>query len=269
MKDLFWLADDARNGRRAGSDDAAAVREWLVGRFAEAGYEARVMPFDLGNGIPGGNVMVAIPGKGGGEDVIVVTAHYDHVGVRNGAIYNGADDNASGTAALLALAAELAVSPPSHDVLLVALDAEEWGLLGAEAFVREPPVPLERIVLNVNMDMLGRSDAGELYAAGPGRYPELKGPLETVAARAPVRLLFGHDDPSHGRDDWTHQSDQGAFHAAGIPFVYFGVEDHEDYHRPTDDADRINPEFFAGAVETVLLAFDALDRLEFSPRVKG
>jgi Zn-dependent M28 family amino/carboxypeptidase len=77
---------------------------------------------------------------------------------------------------------------------------------------------------------------------------------------AGVTLRFGHDSPDlPPQDNWTMQSDHGAFHVAGVPFLYFGVEDHPDYHRPTDDADRINPAFYAAAVELILRAVEALD----------
>ncbi len=99
-----------------------------------------------------------------------------------------------------------------------------------------------------------------MYAAGAAKYPQLRAPLERVAARAPVRLLLGHDTPTPTpRDDWTNQSDQGAFHQAGIPFVYFGVEDHPDYHRPSDEVRTITPGFYVRAVRTVLDAVRELD----------
>ena len=86
--------------------------------------------------------------------------------------------------------------------------------------------------------------------------------LEPVAARAPIKVLFGHDKPKAAAaiDDWTTQSDHGAFHAAGIPFVYFGVEDHPDYHKPTDTADKIDATFFCQVAATILDAVTALDR---------
>jgi hypothetical protein len=81
-----------------------------------------------------------------------------------------------------------------------------------------------------------------------------------VAAAAPVKLRLGHDAPGlPPGDDWTHSSDHGPFHASGIPFVYFGVEDHPDYHKPTDDVERIEPGFYVRAVSTVLSAVNALD----------
>ncbi|HEY8479206.1 MAG TPA: M20/M25/M40 family metallo-hydrolase, partial [Spirillospora sp.] len=197
---------------------------------------------------------------------IVLTAHFDHVGIgrpdeAGDSIYNGADDNASGTAALLALARYFREHTPAHSIVFAALDAEEMGLQGARAFVRTPPIPLDAVVINVNMDMVGRNDAGELYVAGTYHYPFLKPVVERIAERAPVRLLMGHDSPDLPQgQDWTSASDHGAFHAAGIPFLYFGVEDHEDYHRPTDEFDGIQPEFYSAAVRTVLATVLELDR---------
>jgi hypothetical protein len=87
----------------------------------------------------------------------------------------------------------------------------------------------------------------------------LKAPLEQAAKTARVKVLFGHDRPGTGTDDWTSQSDHYAFHAAKIPFVYFGVEDHADYHKPTDTADKINRSFFVDVAETILAAIIQLD----------
>lgn len=219
-------------------------------------------PFPLrrnGNAVTAANIVGYVPGTDSAGPVMVVTAHYDHMGVEDGEIYNGADDNASGTAAILALARHLAANPPDHTVVLAALDAEEIGLLGAKAFLADPPIARERIGLNVNLDMVSRNARGELWAAGAHHYPFLRPLLEEVARNAPVRLRLGHDSPDLGSNDWTSQSDQGAFHAAGIPFVYFGVEDHPDYHRPTDDAERIEPGFYADAVATIIAAVEALD----------
>jgi Zn-dependent M28 family amino/carboxypeptidase len=143
--------------------------------------------------------------------------------------------------------------------VFVAFDAEEGGLNGARAFVASPPIPTDRIALNVNLDMVSRSAKREIYIAGTFHTPELKAPLERVAKAARVKVLFGHDRPGTGSDDWTSLSDHGAFHAAKIPFVYFGVEDHADYHKPTDTADKINRGFFVDVAETVLDAVIQLD----------
>ena len=111
--------------------------------------------------------------------------------------------------------------------------------------------------------MLSRNDKREIFIAGTYHYPDLKPALEEVARRAPITVLFGHDKPvavAGGVEDWTNQSDHGPFHAAKIPFVYFGVEDHADYHKPTDTADKINRGFFVDVAETILDAVIALDK---------
>ncbi len=127
------------------------------------------VPFSFNrNGVEtkGVNIVGNCRGSGAGQrpvdgptvaPVMVVSAHYDHLGVRDGAIYHGADDNASGVAVVLALARHCQRTPWTHDVVFVAFDAEEMGLQGARAFVAAPPVAKERIALNVNLDMVSRS----------------------------------------------------------------------------------------------------------------
>ena len=213
--------------------------------------------------------MVRAPTSSGcasGKDItlpmFVVSAHYDHLGVRDGVVYPGADDNASGVAVILEVAAYCQKNPFRRSIVFAAFDAEEGGLQGARVFVAKPPMPKDRIALNVNLDMVSRSDKREIFVAGTYHTPTLKAPLEEVAKRAPIKVLFGHDRPkamAGGVDDWTNQSDHGPFHAAKIPFVYFGVEDHADYHKPTDTADKINRGFFVDVAETILDAILHLD----------
>lgn len=265
MADLSTLSDDAMEGRLTGSDGAARARDHIARRFGEVGLavEQAQFVFTPGDGQErrGVNLWTRIEGIEAPDRWIVVTAHYDHVGIRDGEIHNGADDNASGVAVLLALADELRHAPPVHSVLLVAFDAEEPvpGFFGARAFVEQPPVPIERILLNVNLDMVSRQDGGALWAAGTGPHPALRPVLDPVAARAPVPLRFGHDGHGSDGDDWTELSDHAVFHWAGIPFVYFGVEDHADYHGPGDEVDRIDPDFFARSARTILTAVRRLD----------
>jgi hypothetical protein len=263
------LAADSMEGRAIGTPGGARARAYVLRQFAAVGLQPLgatfEMPFEAaardGSARRGVNVVGVVRGRADPERYLVVTAHYDHVGVRNGETYNGADDNASGTGALLEIARWFAANPPAHSIIFAALDGEESGLLGAAAFVRQPPVPLARVALNVNMDMVGRNARGELYAAGTSHSPFLRPYLDSVAARAGVTLRLGHDDPNGPRqDDWTTQSDHGAFHRAGVPFVYFGVEDHPDYHRPTDDVERLQPAFYARAASAVLDAVRTFDR---------
>jgi hypothetical protein len=268
LGDLRALADDRMEGREAGTAGGARARAYVLERLKETGArpffgDSFEQPFEFktrrGEARRGTNLVGYVRGREQPERLIVVTAHYDHVGVQNGVVYNGADDNASGTATLLALAEHFARRQPRHTVLFAALDAEEQSLRGAEALVKKLTEEKRDLVLNVNMDMVSHSEKGELYAAGAYHTPALRPLLERVAKGAPVKLLLGHDRPEQGQDDWTRQSDHFHFHRAGVPFVYFGVEDHKDYHQPTDDVETITPEFFADAARTVLSAVEALD----------
>ena len=130
---------------------------------------------------------------------------------------------------------------------------------GARALVSDPPVPLAGVVANLNLDMVSHADR-ELYVAGTHHYPALLPVVQSVSPAPAVDLLIGHDTPEpNASDDWTMSSDHAAFHRADIPFLYFGVEDHPDYHRATDDVERLNPAFFEGAVETIRRVIIALD----------
>lgn len=274
MAEVRALSSPEMTGRATGTEGGARARALILERFNTIGLQdpgggverpfvpargAKSPSLDQGQSGPAGANLAGLC-RGTEPDLpfIVVSAHYDHLGIRNGVMYPGADDNASGVAALLELARACIERPFQHSVLFVAFDAEEMGLQGARAFLASPPVPKERLALNVNLDMVARGDRHELYLAGLARYPQLKPMLADVTARPPVTLRFGHDTGG-GHDDWTSQSDHGAFHAAGIPFVYFGVEDHPDYHKPTDTAEKIDPAFFAAAVGTILDVVRTLD----------
>lgn len=264
MHHLSVLAHDSMEGRGAGTEGAARARTYLIGALAESGAEpidgGFEAPFALSGGRTGVNLVGRVPGVGAPSDgVIVLSAHYDHEGIRGGQIYNGADDNASGVATVLEIARVLGELPLRHPVVIALFDAEESGLLGAEAFLTDPPVSRSEIALNVNLDMVSRTN-GLLWAAGASHRPALRPPLEAAASGTPTELRLGHDRPGAPEGaDWTSQSDHGPFHERDIPFVYFGVEDHPDYHRPTDDVERVDPGEFVDAARTILIALRALD----------
>jgi hypothetical protein len=270
MREVRVLAHDSMEGRRIGTPGGARARRYLAGAFERTGLERFGERFDHPFSVPGGpdstmlgggNVIGIVRGTASPERYIVVSAHYDHLGVRDGVVFNGADDNASGTSALLAMARQLVRARPAHSVIFVALDGEEGPGAGVRTFIANPPVPLAAIALNVNLDMVGRNDANVLWAAGAHHYPFLRPYLDSVAARAPLTLKQGHDRPNVASEqDWTFSSDHGAFHRSGIPFVYFGEEDHPDYHKPTDDPEGIIPAFHVSAVTTVLDAIRTFDR---------
>lgn len=263
MRDVTTLASPPFEGRRSGSPGGIRAREWIVAQFraiglSPAGTDGYLQAFSGG----AANVIGRIEGRDPALRTLVITAHYDHEGIKNGVLYPGADDNASGVAGLLAAARHFKSEPPRHTIVFAALDDEESSLRGARIFVATGLVPVPRMAVNVNLDMLSRSDDGEIYAVGTYHSPRLRPMLEQVQRRASVRLQFGHDRPSPGRgglDDWTQSSDHAIFHNAGVPFIYFGVEDHADYHKPTDTADKIDPDFFGGVVDMVIDAIRTFD----------
>jgi len=273
MAVVTTLADPKFEGRAAGSPGGLAARAWLLERFKSIGLQpvsgSYVFPFSFTrmtmtgrvNG-EGANVVGQCLGSDTKAPIFIVSSHYDHLGVRDGVVYPGADDDASGVAVMLAVAEHCQRTPFRRTLIFAAFDAEEAGLQGSKSFMIKPPVPKERIALNINLDMVSRNEKREIFVAGTHPWPQLKAPLEVVAKRSPITVLFGHDKPvaiAGGVDDWTNQSDHGPFNSAKIPFVYFGVEDHPDYHKPTDTADKINRGFFVDVAETVLDAVLQLD----------
>lgn len=279
LADLRILSADDMEGRGVGTPGGAKARAYLTERLKAigvqpfgAGYDHPFHFDDKAGGADGVNLIGRIPGTGQSDKVLVIGAHYDHVGIRNGEIYNGADDNASGAAGLLAIAQAFAKAPPRHETIFVLFDGEERGLRGAQAFVDKPPIPLARMALLLNFDMIGRNAQNELWIAGPTRQPALKPAVEALVKEAapPVVLKIGHDGPPWtGENDWTLLSDQGPFHQAGVPWLYVGVDYHPDYHKPTDDFERIPQAFFGGAVQTVVTAARKFDgMLDTLPREK-
>ena len=273
LEDVRILSADDMQGRDTGAEGGAKARAYIVGRLEALGVAAPAMgreqPWEMQgrtregpktfNGV---NVLGVIPGRRVADRYIVVTAHYDHVGVSEGQIYNGADDNASGVATMLALAADLKRQAPDHSVLIVALDGEERGLLGARHFVEAPPVPLASMAMNLNLDMTARAETdGKLWVTGTYQHPDFRPLLETIPANGAVALAFGKDTPQDtGDDNWVNASDHAAFHRAQVPFLYFGLNYHPDYNRPSDDFGTITPSVFISATELSIAGFRALDQ---------
>ena len=273
LDDVRILSGDDMQGRDTGSEGGERARAYIVSRLEAMGVQpapfGRLQPFQAPgrtregvkrfNGV---NIVGLIPGARVADRYIVVTAHYDHVGANDGQIYHGADDNASGVATMLELARRLKANPPEHSVLIVALDGEERGLLGAREFVKAPPVPLSAVSLNLNFDMTARAETdGHLWVTGTYQHPDLRPILEPVTAQGAVSFAFGKDTPRDtGENNWVDASDHAAFHAAGVPFLYMGVDYHPDYHRPSDTYDRIDPAIFTSATELAIAGFHALDK---------
>lgn len=269
MKDLETLAAPAMQGRLPGTAGSKRAQAYILEQFRQVklqpfkgGFEQKFPFATRGGGTQdspdAANLFGMLPGTVERDRYVLVTAHYDHFGTRNGAVYPGADDNASGVAAMLAAARWFSARPPRVSLLFVAFDAEEEGLQGARYFIEHPPVPIERMSAVVNLDMVGRGDKNVIYVAGTTPYPALKPLVEAAAKGRPIQVRFGHDRPGVAVDDWTQSSDHGPFHDAHVPFLYFGVEEHADYHKPTDTADRIPRAFFVQAADLVVATVEQL-----------
>ncbi len=268
IEDIKTLSSDAFEGRRTGTKGAELARDFIVKRFEQLNVKPLLstylqpFTFEARKSYNATNILGLIEGTTSTNKYIVLSAHYDHEGIKNGQIYNGADDDASGVSALFAFADYFKNNPPKYNVILAAFDAEELGLKGAYHFVNDNTIQQKNIVLNLNMDMISRSDDNQLFAVGSRFYPKLKPALENFKDIGKVDLLIGHEGLDTG-DNWTFSSDHAAFHKANIPFIYFGVADHEDYHKPTDDFENIDQQFFKDAVQTIITVFNTFDSLEF------
>ena len=260
LVDIKSLSSTEMQGRETGSPGAARARNYIADRYAKLQLGAfnavYQQPFTYGfqQKKTGVNLVGYLRGCTYPEHYVVVTAHYDHLGTQGRTVFHGADDNASGVAAMLELAARLSDNCPVYSYLLIATDAEENGLFGAKAFVDSPPVPLSNIVLNVNLDMIAHPDRrGKLYLTGANRYPALIAqlkpeltPLKFLHHRGPARKLRDRQ-----RYDWPNASDHGPFYRAGIPYLFFGGQVHRYYHTPDDTWQRLDPQFVQLAMQAI------------------
>jgi aminopeptidase N len=257
-EDVSYLGDPARIGRQLGSPGRDSAALYIARRFAEAGLEPAIQgecsagppckpgfgqdfsvrsPIASGTGV---NVLALVPGTDPARAgrAIVVGAHYDHVGrlaslaldPQSPGIRPGADDNASGTAAMLELARRLARRPAPRPVLFIAFDAEELGLIGSEHFIDQPVVPLDSVVAMLNLDMVGRLRSSRLIVRGTASDPRWKGVLERANTRGLVLQLR-----SSGGN-----SDHMPFLRAGVPAVHFFTGLHPDYHTRGDIVEGLN-----------------------------
>jgi Zn-dependent M28 family amino/carboxypeptidase len=264
-----FLSLDSLEGRRTGEKGGLIARDYVVSQFKKHNISPLLneytQPFSFEGRrdkktYEGANVLGVIKGTEHPEKYVIMSAHYDHVGVNNGEIYNGADDDASGTSALFAMAEYFKKNPPKHSVVLAAFDAEELGLRGAAHFLEANTIAKENIALNINLDMVGRNDNNELYVVGTNLYKQLQPAIEGLKLPENFKLLVGHDGLD-GKQSWVFSSDHGPFHRQEIPFLYFGVEDHKDYHKPTDDFENIQPEFYTKAVTAIISVFEKVDNI--------
>ncbi len=242
---------------------------------------------------PGRNIIGMIEGSDPElrDEVVIIGAHHDHNGADE-EVYNGADDDGSGTVAVMALAGAYAAAledgrRPRRSVLFAIWDAEERGLLGAWYYTTRPRFPLERTVAKLNMDMIGRNE--EVPAEGGGRFtglepqtaesnanainilgysrtPALAALVDSANARTALTLRMRYDN---NESNLLRRSDHWPFLQNGVPAVWFHTGLHPDYHTPFDDADRVNYEKMTRIVQLVYRTSWALADSERRPAVEG
>jgi hypothetical protein len=191
--------------------------------------------------VRGANVIGILPGKNPASsgDAIVIGAHYDHLGERDGDVYHGADDNASGTAVVVGLARAFAAAGDLPRTLVFTLfGAEELGLIGSGHYVRQPAWPLDRTLAMVNFDMVGRMRDGKVTIGGADSGDRLQAIVNSAVAQVPGVVADVRGAP-------FAPSDHSRFYSAGTPVLFFHTGMHPDYHRPSDTADKLNADGMA------------------------
>jgi hypothetical protein len=262
IDDIRYLSDDRLGGRLTGSPGADSAAAYLARRFAQAGLQpaaggwfqrftiARDAPAAQHahvGGLNAANVIGLLPGSDPElrKEAVIVGAHYDHLGLgefgsldpdSTGKVHNGADDNASGAAMLIRIAQRLASEPPARTIIFIAFSGEELGLLGSAYYVKQPIYPLATTLAMINLDMVGRLRQKRLIVYGSRTAKEFPALLDSL------NWYAGLDLKAQG--DGYGPSDQSSFYAAGRPVLHLFTDLHEDYHRTTDDWDKINIQGF-------------------------
>jgi hypothetical protein len=281
-KDVYFLAADDLGGRAIGTTGEQKAAEYLAQEFDKLGltpmgtngffqeftvskpsnpHEEAVIGTD-GAGVTGRNVVAFLDKKA--DKTIVIGAHFDHLGMGgqgslhrgDSAIHNGADDNASGTAALLALAKIFKYETLKSNILFIAFSGEENGLWGSNYFVKNPTVDLKTVNYMINMDMVGRLNPEKSLAVhGVGTSPSFPSVLDPLNSDS-LKLV-----PS---ESGVGPSDHTSFYLQDLPVLHFFTGQHADYHKPSDDADKIN---YEGLVQVIRYISRMIAGLDAEPKL--
>jgi hypothetical protein len=283
--DVIFLAADDLGGRAIGTEGEQKAADYLAEEFKKSGLEPKgtegfFQPFTVskptnpheeavigtdGEGVTGRNVIGFIDNKS--RNTIVIGAHFDHLGMGgqsslhrgDSAIHNGADDNASGTAALVALAKLLKHEKHSSNFLFIAFSGEENGLWGSNYFVKNPTIELSTVNYMINMDMVGRMNEEKTLAInGVGTSPSLLPALDLVNADS-LKLVTS--------ESGVGPSDHTSFYLQDLPVLHFFTGQHSDYHRPSDDSDLINYDgllFVVKYIDRLVGQLDSEPKLAFT-----
>ena len=260
------------SGRKPGTQGHQLAEIYLINHFktahpnATSGTHSFTYSKSLSE-IEGHNYYFIKNGNSSSKKSIVISAHYDHLGKHRGRIYPGADDNASGTSVLLGLKLWLENHELNNSIILLATDAEEDGLHGAKAFLKDEVVPIDSIKLNINLDMIGYGVKQKyLILAGLKRSPQFANAIKKVNITSPIPLkpketiVLKNRSMTKQRLRLHDSSDHYAFYKAGIPYLFITGENHRYYHKPTDTFERIDQDFYKSVYESIINLLQVIDK---------
>lgn len=283
--DISVLASDSLSGREVGTEGEKMAADYIVSELKKAGIQQKgtdgfyqsffvkdednphAQPSEESgeDGITGYNVVGMIDNPS--DQLVVIGAHYDHLGMGDfsslhrgeAAVHNGADDNASGIAAMLHLARVLSRKELNRDILFIGFSGEEKGLWGSNYFSKNPTIDLTKVNFMINMDMVGRLDESKgLAVNGTGTSPIWNWLLDEVNADS-LKLIKS--------ESGVGPSDHTSFYLQDIPVLHFFTGQHEDYHKPGDDPEKINEEGIlqvASIIERMVVLMDDDEKIAFT-----
>ncbi len=282
---LYIIASDEFEGRETGEPGQKKAAEYLMNYYIDRNIASPLGDEDYFQEIPTAhlnpnlkpseNVLAFIEGSEKPDEIVVISSHYDHIGMRSGEIYNGADDDGSGTVALMEIAEAFkhAVengNGPKRSLLFLHVTGEEKGLLGSKFYVNFPIFPLENTVADLNIDMIGRVDEAHknkpefVYLIGSNRLStELHDLSEEMNSRfTNLKLDYKYND-ENDPNRFYYRSDHYSFAKNNIPIIFYFNGTHEDYHKPTDTPDKINYELLAKRTQLIFYtAWEIANRAE-------
>ncbi|MFY8188507.1 MAG: M28 family metallopeptidase [Flavobacterium sp.] len=274
-KHLYIIAGDEMEGRDTGTEGQKKAGKYLINEYKKLGISYPKPANSFYQPIPSAffarpfspvlpdseNIWVFIEGSDKKDEILIISAHYDHVGVKNGEVYNGADDDGSGTVALLEMAkmfqqAKKDGNGPRRSILFLHVTGEEHGLHGSRFYAENPLFPLDKTIANINIDMIGRRGYGKetnnnyIYVIGSDR---LSTDLHNISEKANtdhigLELDYTYNDVNDP-NRFYYRSDHYNFAKKGIPAIFYFNGVHDDYHKPTDTPDKIDYPLLAKRVQ--------------------
>lgn len=285
---LYIIAGDDMEGRDTGSKGQKKAGKYMISQYEKMGISHPKQMKDYYQKVPAAfmngafgklpdseNILAFIEGSEKPEEIIVVSAHYDHVGTdANGVVYNGADDDGSGTVAVMEIAeafqyAKNKGNGPKRSILFLHVTGEEHGLHGSRYYAENPVFPMANTVVDLNIDMIGRDDPANrstdyVYVIGSEMLSkELKAISEDVNSKTAKLILNYKYDDKNDPERLYYRSDHYNFAKNGIPVIFYFDGIHEDYHKPTDTPDKINYELLQKRARLVFAtAWELANRAE-------